>query len=149
MKSEIATFLEVFPEGMVFGNTYQGRGYDIVLVGQRDPGPIDIDRVQQLLSTPAYAPVAQSLSEIGMNSALDLFSTFGAQGPQLKPWLADAQINRDRNLRLQFLAGLGVNAYEQAQIYSEILQYRRYPEGLFAGSPETIGALRGAVGGPY
>ena len=45
----------------------------------------------------------------------------------LRPWLADAQINRDRNLRLQFLAGASLNMYDQAGIYSQMLQYRRYP----------------------
>ena len=146
VKSEIATFLEVFPNGVVFGNTYQGGGYDVVLVGQVEPAkPIDVDRVQQKLSSTAYAEVAHSLGEIGFFSAVDLFGRFAAQGPQLKPWLADAQINRDRNLRLQYLAGFGLNAYEQARIYSEILQHRDWPQGLFTGSPETIEALRTAI----
>ena len=61
--------------------------------------------------------------------------------------LADAQINHDRNLRLQFLAGLGLNQYNEAAIYSQMLQYRRYPEGLFAGSPERLAQIRMATGG--
>ena len=31
VKSEIGTFLEVFPNGVVFGNTNEGKGYDLVL----------------------------------------------------------------------------------------------------------------------
>ncbi len=31
VKSEIGTFLEVFPNGIVFGNTNEGKGYDLVL----------------------------------------------------------------------------------------------------------------------
>jgi spermidine synthase len=65
----------------------------------------------------------------------------------LRPWLADAEINHDRNLRLQFLAGLGLNEYDQADIYSQILQYRRYPEGLFVGSPDKLMQIRAATGG--
>ena len=34
VKSEIATFFEAFPNGIVFGNTYNGAGYDLVLLGQ-------------------------------------------------------------------------------------------------------------------
>ena len=37
VKSEIATFMEAFPNGVVWGNTQEGRGYDLVLLGQLDP----------------------------------------------------------------------------------------------------------------
>ncbi|MGH7690951.1 MAG: spermidine synthase, partial [Gemmatimonadaceae bacterium] len=33
VKSEVATFMKAFPNGMVFGNEYNGGGYDMVLVG--------------------------------------------------------------------------------------------------------------------
>jgi spermidine synthase len=147
VKSEVATFFEAFPNAIVFGNTYNGAGYDMVLVGQRDPGPINIDQIEQRLQSPEYAPVAFSLSQVGFNSAQDLFATFAGQGAQLRPWLADAQINRDRNLRLQYLAGLGFNLYQQASIYEHMIQYKRWPEGLFTGSPEKVAALKNSVGG--
>ena len=144
VKSEIATFLEVFPNGMIFGNTHQGGGYDVVLLGQNGDAKINVDLIEQRLADPKFAAVAQSLSEIGFYNGVDLLSTFAAQGPQLQPWLADAQVNRDRNLRLQYLAGLGVNKYEQAQIYSEILQYRSVPPNLFIGcARSTAGAVDG------
>jgi spermidine synthase len=149
VKSEIATFLEVFPNGMIFGNTHQGGGYDVVLLGQNGDAKIDVDRIEARLADPKFAPVAQSLSEIGFYNGIDLLSTFAAQGPQLQPWLADAQVNRDRNLRLQYLAGLGVNKYEQAQIYSEILQYRNVPQNLFVGSPDRLAALSTAIMNRY
>jgi spermidine synthase len=142
VKSEVATFFEAFPEGMVFGNTHMGQGYDIVLMGQKERGPIDVDRMQQRLNRPEYGPVRQSMAELGMYSAVDLLSTFGMEAKYLKPWTADAQINTDRNLRLQYLAGFGLNMYRQAEIYAEMLQYKRWPEGLFIGAPETIDLLR-------
>jgi spermidine synthase len=145
VKSEVATFLEVFPNGVVFGNTHQGGGYDVVLLGQKSDRPIDVDRIEQKLRRPEYAGVAQSLSEIGFNSAIDLFSRFAAQGPMLREWLADAQVNRDRNLRLQYLAGLGLNAYEQATIYSQMISYRQWPPALFKGSEQTLAQLRSAM----
>jgi spermidine synthase len=145
VKSEIATFLQVFPTGVVFGNTSNGTGYDVVLMAQVDGKPIDLDAIEAKLRTPEYSQVAYSLSQIGFYSAQDLFSTFAGKGPELLPWLADAQVNRDRNLRLQYLAGLGLNKYEQGAIYANMLNYRTFPEGLFAGSPERIEALRQAI----
>ncbi len=145
VKSEIATFLEAFPGGVVFANTINGQGYDLVLVGQLDPKPIDVDRVQARLSDPANAAIAKSLSEIGVFSAVDLFSTYAGRRDDMGGWLAGAQINRDRNLRLQYLAGLGLNLYEAASIYRNMSAESRYPEGLFTGSPETIEALRAAI----
>ena len=83
------------------------------------------------------------------NSATELFSTFAGNEPMLRPWLADAQINRDRNLRLQFLAGMSLNMYDQAGIYSQMLQYRKYPDGLFTGTPERLSQIRMATGGGF
>jgi spermidine synthase len=147
VKSEVATFMKVFPNGMVFGNEYNGGGYDMVLVGSPDPMTINVDSIEQRLETPAYAPVARSLSEIGFYSAVDLFSTFAAQGPQLAPWTADAQINHDRNLRLQYLAGMSNNQYNQQAIYADMLRYRAYPPSLFEGSPRTLQMLHAAISG--
>jgi len=145
VKSEVATFFEVFPRGVIFGNTHLGRGYDMVLLGQAGDAPIDIDAMDARLKDPAFAPVQRSLAEIGMGSAVDLLSTFGARAPDLGEWLADAAINRDRNLRLQYLAGLGLNQYESAAIYADIVRYRRFPEDLFAGSEPLKQSLRAAV----
>ncbi len=145
VKSELATFFEAFPNGVVWGNTENGKGYDLVLLGEMDPKPIDLDAIDQKLADPAYEVVAQSLREIGFNSAEDLFSTYGGNGPGLKPYLADAQVNRDRNLRLQYLAGLGLNEYRQADIYADMLRYRQYPEGLFTGSPQRMDAVRAGI----
>ncbi len=147
VKSEVATFFQAFPNGVVFGNTNNGGGYDLVLVGQMGTMKIDVDAIEQRLASPQYAGVAQSLHEIGFNTATELFSTFAGNEPMLRPWLADAQINHDRNLRLQYLAGLGLNEYDQAAIYSQMLQYRRYPEQLFVGTPARLAQIRLATGG--
>ena len=145
VKSEVATFLEAFPQGAVFANTINGQGYDLVLVGQLDPKPIDVDRVQRRLSDPANAIIARSLSEIGINSAVDLFGTYGGRVDDMQRWLAGAQINTDRNLRLQYLAGLGLNLYQSAEIYRNMSAEARFPEGLFTGSEQTMQELRQAI----
>ena len=146
VKSEIATFMEAFPNGVVWGNTNNGAGYDLVLLGQVEDTKIDVDAIQAKLQRPEYAPMAQSLREIGMNSAVDLFATFAGRASDLQPWLADAAINRDRNLRLQFLAGMGLNLYQSDAIYSSMLAYaHRFPDELFVGSPDTMNALRAGI----
>src|SRR5688572_19957685 len=145
VKSEIATFLEAFPNGVVWGNTQNGAGYDLVLMGQVERTPIDVDAIERKLRRPEYAPVAQSLSQIGMLSAVDLFSTYAGRRPDLDPWMSDAIINRDRNLRLQYLAGLGLNLYQSDVIYADMLRYARYPEDLFVGAPSTLQALRQGI----
>jgi len=145
VKSEVGTFLKVFPNGSVWANTMEGRGYDMVLVGSVEPLRIDVDAVQRKLQQPAYAVLAQSLREIGMFSAVDLFATYAGNAAELAPWLQDAQINRDRNLRLQYLAGMGLNLYQSDAIYQDMVRYAGYPEQLFAGSPETLAQLRAAV----
>ena len=145
VKSEIATFLESFPDGVVFANTINGQGYDLVLVGQLDPKPIDVDRVQARLNDPANAAIAQSLAEIGIYSAVDLFGTYGGRKDDMGGWLAGAQINTDRNLRLQYLAGLGLNQYRAAEIYRNMSADSQYPEGLFTGSEATMQELRQTI----
>jgi spermidine synthase len=148
VKSELATFFEAFPNGLVFGNTTNGEGYDTVLVGQLEPTHINVDEIQARLNRPEYAPLAQSLREIGFNSAIDLFSTFAGRASDLKPWLKDAAINRDRNLRLQYLAGLGLNLYQAGPIYADMLMYRGDPGDLFVGSEQTIQSLRRMIESP-
>jgi spermidine synthase len=147
VKSEVATFFKVFPNAMVFGNTYNGAGYDIVLVGQEGTPKINVDAIQAKLERPEYAAMRRSLAEVGFNSAEDLLGTFAGQEPHLRAWMADAQINHDNDLRLQYLAGLGFNQYNQAAIYTEMIRNRAYPEGLFVGSPQRLAAIRAAIGG--
>ena len=142
VKTEVATFLSVFPDGMVFANLNQGQGYDVVMLGQAEETVIDLDRIDERLARPEYARLAQSLREVGFYSAAELFSTFAIRKPEADAWLADAQITRDRNLRLQYLAGLGVNMYEADAIYRDMAQFRAYPEGLFTGSPGRMAELR-------
>jgi spermidine synthase len=145
VKSEVATFLEAFPNGAVFANTANGQGYDLVLFGQLEDSKINVDTVQARLDDPANEAMAQSLREIGIYSAVDLFGTYAGSASDMQNWLRDAQINTDRNLRLQYLAGLGLNMYQSDAIYRSMIRDSRYPEHLFEGSPETLQALRGRI----
>jgi spermidine synthase len=145
VKSAVATFFQVFPHGTVWGNTYEGRGHDMVLMGQIEPLQVDLDEIEQRLSRSEYAQVVQSLREVDMNSAMDLFATYAGRGADLTEWLRGAEINRDRNLRMQYLAGFGLNRDDSAVIYADMLKYRRFPEGMFISSEGRVALLREAI----
>jgi spermidine synthase len=145
VKSEIATFFKVFPNGTIWGNDISGQGYDIVLLGQNEPLKINLDDVQQRLDQHDHAKVLKSLQDVEFHSAADVFATYAGRASELGPWLKDAQINNDLNMRLQYLAGMGVNNTASAPIYSEMLSYRKFPEDMFVGSSERVQRLRAAM----
>ena len=146
VKSEIGTFFKAFPNGVVWGNTNNGQGYDLVIMGQAEPIRINLDQMEAKLQSPTYGQVMQSLREIGFNSAVDLFSTYAGTAQDLEPWLKDASINHDRNLRLQYLAGMGLNLYQSGPIYADMLAYAgRFPDNIFTGSEPLMQALRDGI----
>jgi spermidine synthase len=140
VKSELATFFNVFPEGTIWSNDQDGEGYDVVLLGQVGGLKIDVDEFQERMRRDRH--VAQSLEEVGFKTLVSLLGTYAGQGLDLAPWLGQAEINRDRNLRLQFLAGLGLNLDQAGFIYDDMLGYRRFPDELFVGSDQRKQMLR-------
>jgi spermidine synthase len=148
VKSELATFLEVFPDGTIWANTVNGSGYDLVFMGQADALTINLDELQERLNRPDYAAVAQSLREIGVNSPVDLLATYAGRKSDLKAWYGDVELNLDRDLRLQYLGGWGINSRLEDVIYRQMLRFRRRPGNLFTGSPERLQTLLSAMGLP-
>ena len=146
-KSVIATFFKVFPNGILLSNDSEGEGYDAVLLGQVEPMQFDLDALQERLDRDDHARVKQSLRETGFNSVISLFATYAGQAPDLRDWMRDAQINTDRNLRLQFLAGMWLNSYMGSEILDEITRYYKFPENLFLGSDQRKQMLRLALTG--
>jgi len=145
VKSEVATFFQVFTNGTVWSNDDSGQGYDTVLLGSADPIHIDVEAMQRRLDTDNYRAVAESLEAVGFQSALQLLATYAGRASDLAPWLKNAEINRDGNLRLQYLAGMAPNQYNEASIYNEMVVYRQYPEELFGGDNATKDALKIAI----
>jgi spermidine synthase len=146
-RSELATFFQAFPNGTLWANLRDGQGYDMVFMGQVEPLAIDLDQVLHRVSRPEYAPVKQSLAEIGVYSIYDLFSTYAGNAPDLEPWTRGAQINTDQDLRLSYLAGWGINSDLADYLYREMLKYRRPPVGIFSGSSELVRPLMQMLGG--
>ncbi|MFM2124016.1 MAG: hypothetical protein RL328_467, partial [Acidobacteriota bacterium] len=134
IKTTIATFLEVFPNGTLWGNPFEGRGHDMVLLGTVEPLRIDLDAMETRVDYRGDSALSQSLIEVGMNSPIDLFATYAGRRADLGPWLQGAAINRDSNLRMQYLAGLGLDRDDSREIYADLLKYRRFPEDLFTST---------------
>jgi spermidine synthase len=156
-KSMIATFFQVFPNGMLFSNDQHFEGYDAVLLGQAEPWAVNVDALEALLDSKDYMPVRQSLTEVGFGSGsahpefpvpsvtIDLLATFAAQASDLGPWMQKAQINRDKDLRLQYLAGMWFNSYQSTKILQDLVSYYRFPSKVFTGSADMISALKQAL----
>ena len=155
IKSAVATFFQVFPNGVIWSNDSSGSGYDVVLFAQVDPvEKIDVDRVQEWLD--AHPEVTASLEEVGFGArrplgeaygevpevAVDLLATYAGQARHLGPWLRGAEINTDANLRLQYLAGLAVDLNLSDQLLDDILAYYTFPDDLFEGSAPRMAALK-------
>ena len=146
VKSEIATFCAAFPNGIIWGNERGGLGYDTVVSGTVEGGPIDVDAIVGRMTGNEYASVNESIAAVGFASVLELLATYSGRGTDLQPWLSGAEINRDRNLRLQYLAGLGMNLHQEHEIYRAILRYCRFPEDLLGGSGAFSPPLRALIG---
>jgi spermidine synthase len=146
IKSELATFLSVFPNATVWSNYLNGEGYDLVLLGSNDLPPVNVNDLQRRLNQPQYAAVSASLADAAFHSAVDLMATWVGRVSDLAPMLANAQINDDMNMRLQYLAGLGLNSAISPRVYTEILSYRKFPEGLLTGSGPDFDTLRESIG---
>ncbi len=128
VKSTVATFFEVFPNGTIWGNPYRGQGHDMILLAKIEPLRIDLAQMEQRIGyLGGNSPVAKSLAEIGMNSPVDLFATYAGRRSDLKEWLSGAAINHDRNLRMQYLAGLGLDRDDAANIYAGMLATGSFP----------------------
>src|SRR5439155_14963480 len=108
----------------------------------------NLDEVQQRFDRPDYAPVVQSLQEVGVGSTTALFSTYTGRREDLGKWTAGSDINRDSNLRLSYLAGWGINSQLADVIYRDMLRYRHVPADLLTGSPQLVNAILGTLEAP-
>jgi spermidine synthase len=146
VKSEIGTFVAAFPGATLWSSHRVGPGFDMVMAARPDGLVIDVEQLERRLASPAYARVMASLATVGIGSVDDLLAMYSTRGSDLTDWLSDAQINRDTNLRLMYLAGLGVNVQRANDIHNEIQRYRTFPDDLIVGPPDRIRKLRRSMG---
>ena len=145
VKSEFATFFKALPNGTVWNSDFRGMGYDTVLIGQAGTSSINIDALATRLARPDHQKVVASLADVGITPALSLLTTYAGRNHDLRPWLENAQINTDGNLRLQYLAGLVTNYSQPERVYESFIRYRRFPEDFFLGSSLMRESLRMAL----
>jgi spermidine synthase len=145
-QTEVATFFKAFPAGTVWSNDIAGEGYDIILLGHpNNEFVVDADALQTRLERDDHAQVLESLSEVGLGSSLRLLLTFAGSGPDLEEWCEGAEINTDRSLKLQYIAGMGLNQYVAADIYDTMLRHRRYSATTFPAKGILGRALKVAL----
>jgi len=102
---------------------------------------INLDEVLARINRPDFARVRESLSEVGITSITDLFSTYTGNATTLAPWLMGAEISTDDDLRLSYLAGWGINSDLEDVLYRKMLVLRKPPVELFTGSQEQMDRL--------
>jgi spermidine synthase len=141
VKSEIATFFDVFPDGTIWANDDNGKGYDIVMLGQAGPTRINVEDLETRVDRSDHTFVAMSLRDVGFKSVIELLGTYGGRASDLRPWLKNAEINHDHDLRLQYLAGMAPNLYQEVAIFDDMQTYRKYPDDIFIVSDENKRAL--------
>ena len=95
LRSIVATFLSVFPDGTLWlvGDA------DVLLVGST--GPLDA-RIEGIAAAMQRPGVAGDLASVGVLGPFSVTSLFVAQGEALKAWAANAPLQTDDRSALEF-----------------------------------------------
>jgi spermidine synthase len=129
VKSQIGTFLDVFPYGSIWNSERDLKGYDVTLLGHTDPLVINADDLQERLDR--NDGVRQSLADVNITSPMDLLPTYAGRRADVAGWLTGYQPNLDKNLRLEYLAGEALDRYDEVAIYDRMTETLQYPDGFF------------------
>jgi len=140
VKSQVATFLQAFPEGSLWNSQENLFGYDLTLLGH--VGPLRINGREVRARVGGNPAVRASLGEVGIGGLVNLLELYSGNRSDVAAWLADAQINRDRNLRLEYLAGTALDVHIATRIYWHMIDRIAYPSALFDLEEEPEAILR-------
>lgn len=139
VKSQLGTFFRAFGRGSIWNSDPENKGYDLVAMATREELTLDLDDVEAAIQ---QNPVLRgSLGEAQLGSALALLSTWAGDERTLAPFLADAEINVDVSLRLQYLAGLSLDVYRETEIYAALRKGAAPAEGFFVGNDRDVAEL--------
>lgn len=120
VQCELATFDHVFPDASIWTTDPTWTGYDVVLLATDDGRTIPRQLVSQRMMQ--QFPVWQSLAQIQLGSPDLLERVYVGRTSDLQPWLAEAPLNLDINLRLQYLAGLAPDSQKAPEIFQAVAQ---------------------------
>jgi hypothetical protein len=147
VKSQTATFFDVFPDGAIFAGAGP-YGYELILFGQVGPPGINVDSVDERLRRPDSAAMRRSLNEIGIHSSIELLGAYAGRRTDFSSWLGGAFINRDRNPKLRYLAADGLNVFVSDVIYRRMRPATIQLSGdFFTGSPGLLAQLAAFIRG--
>lgn len=144
VKSEVATFSKVVPHAMLWhtGGTMLQR--HMLILGSNEPFRLDLQEMDRLI-TPR-GRIESSIREMQFDSADDVLTLYLADKANLREWLADAQLNSDMSMRLEYLAGSAAYTNEREEIFGQIVQFRRWPMDLFHGEESRLRWIRENLG---
>jgi spermidine synthase len=135
IKIQMQTFMDAFPNGTVWNTAITGKGYDVVLVGGESPLRLDVAAIQRRIDQSAL--IQSSLADAKITGAVDLLATYGANGHDMKAWLAGTPVNHDFSLRLEYISGMALNANAADAIYAGMVRGRSYPKFIASGSVDA------------
>lgn len=142
VKSEVATFFASFPHGSLWCNDDNGQGYDMVMLAQDSASPIDLDALEERLGSRDHERVVESLAEVQMGSMISLVRCYAGRNSDMAPWLSDAVVNTNRNLRLQYLAGWALNSRKASEIRDSFRPFAKFPKELLVGRSRAAIAVQ-------
>jgi hypothetical protein len=103
VRCEVATIVHCFPGTSLWSTQGRTIGYDLVALATKEGAAIDPLILHDALRR--NGALAQSLRELGLGAADALQRSFVADASDLADWAQGSPLNRDANLRLQYLAG--------------------------------------------
>ncbi len=135
LRSIVATFLTVFPDGTLWlvGDA------DVLLIGSTSPLIDRMDNIPEAWNRPG---VAEDLAAVGAYDPLAVLSLFVADGPALAAWSAGAPIQTDNRGRLEFSGPrsvFGGTRTDNARLLRSLASGERPPavaEALRSATPE-------------
>jgi spermidine synthase len=140
IRIQLRTFMDAFPHGTMWNTVTGGKGFDVVLVGGREPLHIDIPATERRMT--ATPRMFDSFKEVRITSVIDVLSAYGASGKDMERWLSGAPSNRDFSLKLEYVSGLALDQKEADAIYAHMVADRTFPAETFTGPPVQVDELR-------
>ena len=144
LKSIVATFLSVFPDGTM----WMVGDADVLLVGSTEPLDARIGGIPAAWQRPG---VAEDLASVGARSPFSVLSLFVAQGPALAAWAAGARLQTDDDTRLEFSGPrsiFGISRDDNAVALRELARESPVPAAVAsarAGATAAAWRERGAM----
>jgi spermidine synthase len=147
-KCQLATFVDAFPHTMFWTGWRRGDTavplYDLIAIGSLEPIVMDLTALDRKINDSPR--LKADLDEVGIGTIGGLFSQYAGSGEDFGPLLADAQINSEVSLRLEYLAGVWMWLNVSDQIMAEIAPYVRYPGRHLNNAGEFEGEIRSKLG---